>query len=92
MNAGFITSGLLGQGIVTGGYFQGAITAITDFADPRQGTILYPDSDPLGVDPRQGTILYADMDSNAVDPRQGSILSPDSDPDAVDPRQGGIIN
>lgn len=53
----------------------GQVVAATDFADPRQGTILYLDTDPLGVDPRQGTILYPDTDPGEVDPRQGSVIN-----------------
>ena len=48
---------------------------IVDYADPRQGTILSPDTDPLAVDPRQGMVLSPDTDPLAVDPRQGMVLN-----------------
>jgi len=75
MNVSIVTGGLLGQGFVTGGFVSPLIISITDFADPRQGTLLSPDSDPLAVDPRQGTILFPDSDPLAVDPRKGTIIN-----------------
>jgi hypothetical protein len=51
------------------------VSPVLDFADPRQGSILYPDTDPFGVDPRQGSILFADWSIAGVDPRMGSIIN-----------------
>lgn len=91
MLTSIVTGGLLGQGLAIGGFVQGANIAITTFADPRQGTILFVDTDIAGVDPRQGIILSVDTDLAGVDPRQGAILFPDSDPAGVNPHKGKVI-
>ena len=60
--------------IVAGvGTFSGGST-ITTYADPRQGTILNPDSDPFAVDPRQGFIISTDADPAGVNPRKGTVI------------------
>lgn len=74
MLTSIVTGGLLGQGLATGGFVQGANISITTFADPRQGTILNVDTDPAGVDPRQGIILSVDTDPAGVDPRKGTVI------------------
>ena len=77
------TRGFLGPLIVTCGFGIGApIVGIVTYADPRQGTVLSPDTSPLAVDPRQGTLFSTDVDA-----RQGTDTGPD--PDA---RQGTVIN
>lgn len=67
------------------------VSAIADYADPRQGTILNPDNDITGVNPRLGSILYPGAGITSVDPRLGSILFPDVDPTGVDPRMGTVV-
>jgi hypothetical protein len=58
MLVSIVTNGLLGYGLVTQGLVQGTATVATLYPiDPRQGTILSPDTDPNAVDPRQGTII-----------------------------------
>ena len=60
--------------IVAGvGTFSGGST-ITTYADPRQGTVLNPDSDPFAVDPRQGFIISTDADPAGVNPRKGTVI------------------
>ena len=82
------TRGFLGPLFITVGFGIGAAPGgITTYADPRQGTILYPDSSRTGVDPRMGTVFSTD-----VDPRQGTILDPDESPIGVNPRRGTVIN
>jgi hypothetical protein len=51
------TRGFLGPLIITVGFTGGAAVATLYPVDPRQGTILSPDTDPNAVDPRKGTIL-----------------------------------
>jgi len=92
MTGNLVVGGLLGQGLVTAGFLPPLVTTIIDYADPRQGTILFPDTDPLAVNPRMGTILYPDSDPLGVDPRMGSVISTDTDPEGVDPRRGTVIN
>lgn len=88
-----VVNGFLNGPLVTGGLIGGVVVITqVSLADPRQGTILYPDSDLYAVDPRMGSILSFTGDPYAAEPRQGTILSPDSDGAAVDPRQGTVIS
>jgi hypothetical protein len=54
-----VTNGLLGYGFVLGGFVAAGTPAVVVLypVDPRQGTILDPDTDAAAVDPRQGTVI-----------------------------------
>jgi hypothetical protein len=52
-----VLGGLLSYGFTIGGFAVSSAALTLYPVDPRQGTILSPDTDPAAVDPRQGTII-----------------------------------
>lgn len=71
MNVSPVTGGLLGQGIVSGGFVQLTIVAFTTYVDPRAAYLAY-----VSPDPRDAYVLNPTPEGNifGVDPRAATIV------------------